>query len=293
MDRYLEASEKIKWASFGRQTTTFEVGLSLLAIGVLPFEPPIIDEHNPPIFVDNHDTDFEKYLLNILGTAIQAGTGKLVTCRHVVDAANEFDKPGFALARFFHKNTVMYSYYGISKSINYIDPRSKKINKNIDLCVIPVSPKSPIGVPHQIPAVRWGDSTQVGVGDNVILGGYPYGTDLFLLNPSNRGVVQPSFFPGIISSIIPAQNANETRLLQLSAAVAGGISGGAVFSPDTGEVIGMIISGLSGESGDLHPVTYAIPSEVIMPFVGAINFVANGERVGLDDPVWFDEYDDK
>lgn len=291
MDRYLQAASNIPWASPGRETTTFNVGRSLLAVGVLPFKPQKIDEQHPPIFIDNRHPDFEKFLMNILGTAIQAGDGKLVTCAHVLEATNEEKKPGYVLARHYKNNTVIYTKYPIIKGLRYIDPRSKQVNKDVDLVVIPLPAKSIKEMPYDVPVVRWGDSTKLGVGDNIIIGGYPYGTDLFLVNSSNRGVIQPSFFPGIVSAIVPAQNNREIRLLQLSAAVAGGISGGAVLIPSTGEVVGMVTSGLTGQAGELHPVTYAIPSEVIMPFVGSINYASEERHWGKTDPYWFDEYE--
>jgi hypothetical protein len=97
MDRYLEATKNIPWASAGRKTIASDVGLSLLSIGVLPYQPPKTDEQNPPLFIDSCHPDFEKYLMNILGTAIQAGEGKLVTCGHVIEATNDEEKPGFIL----------------------------------------------------------------------------------------------------------------------------------------------------------------------------------------------------
>ena len=128
------------------------------------------------------------------------------------------------------------------------------------------------------------------VGDRVLVGGYPYGTDLFKMSKTNRGVVQPTSVDGIVSTIIPAQNEREIRLLQLSTLAAGGMSGGAVFDPKTGEAYGMVFSSVQGPNSSLHPVTYAIPSEVILPYSGSLNFeVANLGRLGEDDPMWFDE----
>ena len=140
----------------------------------------------------------------------------------------------------------------------------KRETRELNLAVIPFVPQDNKGNYLDTPSIIWGDSTKLGVGDRIFVGGYPYGTDLFQMTQTNRGVVQPTFFDGIVSAIIPAQNEKETRLLQLSTLVAGGMSGGAVFNPETGEVYGMITSSIQGASGDLHPVTYAIPSEVIL-----------------------------
>jgi hypothetical protein len=45
----------------------------------------------------------------------------------------------------------------------------------------------------------------------VIVGGYPYGTEMFLYTQSNRDIVQPTFHAGMISAVIPttASNKNE------------------------------------------------------------------------------------
>ena len=75
----------------------------------------------------------------------------------------------------------------------------------------------------------------------------------------------------------------------MGASAAGGMSGGAVFDPETGAAYGMITSSLEGSGGALHPVTYAIPSEIILPYSGAINFDTELGRMGDDDPMWFDE----
>lgn len=48
--------------------------------------------------------DFEKYLMEIIGTAIQVGEGKLVTCAHVIDAVNETERRGYLLARSIEGN---------------------------------------------------------------------------------------------------------------------------------------------------------------------------------------------
>lgn len=88
--------------------------------------------------------------------------------------------------------------------------------------------------PYDVPAVTWGDSTRVGVGDRVLIGGFPLGRDMFFSNQTNRELVQPSFFDGIISAVIPAIQRGETRLFQISAMALGGISGAVVCDPKTG-----------------------------------------------------------
>ena len=112
----------------------------------------------------------------------------------------------------------------------------------------------------------------------MLIGGFPLGKAMFFSNPTNRGFVQPSFFEGIISAVIPAIQRGETRLFQISSVALGGISGGVVCDPRTGAVLGMVTSGLSAGEVSL-PITYAIPSEVLRPFAEAISFdVTDGTR---------------
>lgn len=271
MDRLRKIFGQIPWASLGRSTVAGRLGDSLVPVGVLPFDAPKIEPGAPIPFVDNRMEGFENYLIDILGTAIQSGYGKLVTCAHVADSIDSSHKKGFILARRKTGNTIVHSHYPISKILRFIDPRIDAVNSDVDLAVLLVPAKSTPELPYETPSVTWGDSTQLGVGDRVMVGGYPLGTQLFKLNSSNRGFIQPTFYEGIVSSILPAQKTEETRLLQISVAVAGGMSGGAVFDPLSGKVLGMVFSGIEANGVPL-PFTYAIPSEVIGPFVDAIRF---------------------
>ena len=49
------------------------------------------------------------------------------------------------------------------------------------------------------------------------------------------------------------------------------MSGGVVCDPRTGAVLGMVTSGITVNEISL-PITYALPSEVLRPFVDAITF---------------------
>jgi hypothetical protein len=95
---------------------------------------------------------------------------------------------------------------------------------------------------------------------------------MFFSNTSNQGLIQPSFFDGIISAVIPAIRPGETRLFQISSVALGGIGGGVVCDARTGAVLGMVTSGLTTAEGVSLPITYAIPSEVLRPFADAISF---------------------
>lgn len=278
MERYRQETADIPWSSMGRETIASRIGRSLLPIGILPYDAPAYDPFKPALTIASDQEGFENYLMDIVGTAIQAGDGKLVTCGHVIEAVMDRKRKGYVLSRAFRGSTVICSKRPFERAFRYIDPRSGNVNKHVDLALIPFPAVSTPEFPYEVPIVEWGQSSQLGVGDDVIVGGYPYGTDLFRTLQSNRAVIQPTFFKGIISAIIPATNETETRILQISVSVAGGISGGAVFDPITGAVLGMIMSGITGKGGALHPVTYALPSEVIAPYVRAINYKAGGRH---------------
>lgn len=272
----------VPWSSMGRDTPLSRAGRSLVAVGPLPFEPAAVRRPGDPLpQIGSEHPDFEKYLMEIVGTAIQVGEGKLVTCAHVIDAVNEAGRRGHLLARSIEGNISKCIFWPYENVIRYIDFRHEKQNPAVDLAVIMVAyPEQQES--YDAPVIRWGDSTRLGVGDQVVVGGYPYGTELFRLTETNRGIVQPTFYPGIVSAILPATSPGETRLIQVSAAVAGGISGGALLDPKSGAMLGMVTSGLTGQHGDLHPVTYALPSEIIAPFVSALNFSAGGRTVGKE-----------
>lgn len=288
--QYDDFAEIIPWASMGQSSVASEVGRSLLPIGIFDSNLPVSKYEGTSKEVSNKDADFEKYILNIVGTAIRTGTGKLVTCLHVVEAIINKMSKGYALvSRTLPANTIAHTACAFGSALKYVRPRQKKGDAEVDLAVIPFVPRDRYGNVIDTPPIVWGDSTKLGVGARVLVGGFPYGTDLFKITQTNRGVVQPSFFDGIVSAIIPAQNERETRLIQMSTQAAGGMSGGAVFDPETGAAYGMITSSLQGSGGDLHPVTYAIPSEVILPYSGAINYDSELGRMGEDDPMWFDE----
>ena len=290
--QYDEFAKIIPWASMGRPSIVSQVGRSLLPIGVYDPNLSVWKYEGSSTEISNRDENFEKYIMNIVGTAIRTGTGKLVTCLHVVDDIIQQNSRGYALvSRTLAENTISHTACAFGSALKYVRPGQRKGDAGVDLAVIPFVPRDRHGHIIDTPSIAWGDSTKLGVGDRVLIGGYPYGSDLFKITQTNRGVVQPSFFDGIVSAIVPAQNEGETRLLQLSTPAAGGMSGGAVFCPETGEAYGMITSSIQDLNGALHPVTYAIPSEVILPYSGAINFDTELGRMGDGDLMWFGEID--
>jgi S1-C subfamily serine protease len=274
MGRHQELTQHVPWSSLGVETVASRVGRSIVAVGALPFQPT-----DPKIaglqVISQEDPSWETYLMNIVGTAIQGGDGKLVTCAHVVDKLASAGTPGFILARVHYQGAVMYVSYPIQMALRYLDPRVEAVNPSVDLAVLLVAAKSTPEVPYDTPVVEWGRSEEIGVGHPVVIVGYPYGKDMFLFTESNRGVIQPTFYSGIVSAVLPVTKPGETRLLQLSIPAAGGMSGGAVFDPSTGKVLGMVTSCLH-TNGVPQPISWAIPSEVLAPYVEVITFSRAG-----------------
>lgn len=278
---YEDQAKLIPWNSFGRETVASRAARSLVPVGTLPFDAKPFSPEGVPA-VGSLDPDFEKYIMNIRGTAIQAGKGKLVTCAHVVAVLPPGPRKPYILAKISRPGYVAYIPYPFQMSLNYVDPRTMKPNPDVDLAVIVVGAKSTDALPYEVTPVSWGDSGSVGIGDSVLVGGFPYGTEMFRFT-SNRGIVQPTFYSGIVSAVLPAMNDTQTRIFQISVASAGGMSGGGVFHPESGELLAMITSCVhaktSPDGDDFNvplPISYALPSEVIAPFADAITFTTKG-----------------
>lgn len=270
MGKYQDITKDIPWRSFGRKTILSAVGESIVPVGILPFKPiPYPKSGFQAISIK--DANAETFLMNIVGTAIQAGDGKLVTCAHVVEALINRKAKGYILARIIRDGLVVFVPYPIQMALRYVDPRTDKVNPNVDLAVLIVAARSTEEVPYETPNVLWGDSSDVGVGDTIVFGGFPYGKGMFLFTKTNRGIIQPTFYGGILSAILPAINSNETRMFQASIPSAGGMSGGAMIDPKTGKILGMVTSCV--HSNEIpQPISYVIPSEIIAPFVEVITF---------------------
>jgi hypothetical protein len=268
--------DAIPWSSRGRNTPISRLARSIVAVGNKEGGFPSVDlALNLPI----QDPDHESWVMDIQGTAFQVGEGKLLTCRHVIEELRLEEREAYLYANSHIGTTEAIRPYPFAASIGFIDPRfadggKKIVDAGMLLCPARSTPEAP----YEVPIVRWGDSARLGVGDRVLIGGFPLGRDMFFTNSSNRGLLQPSFFEGIISAIIPAIREGETRLLQISSIAMGGISGGVVCDPANGRVLGMVTSGITKGEVDL-PVTYAIPSEVLQPWCDSISFAGTDGRI--------------
>jgi serine protease Do len=116
-----------------------------------------------------------------------------------------------------------------------------------DVALIKVEPKAPL------PAVSWGDSRSVEVGDWVVAAGNPFG-------------LGGSISAGIISARGRDIGAGPfDDFLQIDAPVNPGNSGGPVFN-EQGQVIA-VDTAIASPTGASVGIAFAIPSEIVRPIV--------------------------
>jgi serine protease Do len=127
-----------------------------------------------------------------------------------------------------------------------------------DVAVIQVTP------PHPLPAVTWGDSNAVEVGDWILAAGNPFG----LGGTVTAGIVSAR---GRDLGAGPFDN-----FLQLDAPINPGNSGGPTFNMD-GEVVGMTTAIVSPSGGSVG-IGFAIPSEIIRPIVAELRAKGHIDR---------------
>lgn len=252
----------IPWKSSGRRTHASRVAESLIPIGVLPRDS--IDLAGIAVKrLYPEEAELRKFVLRILGSAIQLPNGNLLTPRVILDQARRQGSTVFVLLVCHDGERTINAAVPVVHFLPYIDPRSGKTNTEVDamLTMLPGDPQ----VPFQASPIHWGDSTELGVGDSVMVAGYPMGSDLFFDYRSNRGLIQPTVYSGTIGAIVPSQKDTETRLLRITVPGLGGLSGGVVFNPKNGTVLGMLVS--ATHAGLVpQPVLYAIPSEALEGF---------------------------
>jgi serine protease Do len=154
-------------------------------------------------------------------------SGVIVTNRHVIDHASKIE---VALA-----------------DGSELPARVIGSDELTDVAVIQVT------TPHPLPAVAWGDSRVVEVGDWVLAAGNPFG-------------LGGSVTAGIVSAMGRDLGAGPfDNFLQLDAPINPGNSGGPTFNMD-GAVVGMTTAIVSPSGGSVG-IGFAIPSEIIRPIV--------------------------
>jgi len=113
-----------------------------------------------------------------------------------------------------------------------------------------------VDAPHPLPAVHWGDSSKVEVGDWILTAGNPFG-------------LGGSVTAGIVSA--EGRDLGEgpfDRFLQLDAPVNPGNSGGPAFNLE-GQVVGMTTAIVSPSGGSVG-IAFAIPSNLVSRIVSQL-----------------------
>lgn len=127
---------------------------------------------------------------------------------------------------------------------------------------------------NNFPYLKRGDSSKVKEGDEVAFCGYPYGMLLDMHPTTHRGIVSsisPNILPVIstkdLSPAIRKALVTKYDIFHLDAVVYPGHSGGPLFNPITGELLGIMVCGLFKENDDDSKfklplgISYAIPIE--------------------------------
>jgi hypothetical protein len=267
MSAFKSAMAKIPWNSFGRPNKISKLAKCIVPVGN---HSRAANHVGGDLMISSNDPDYENFILESEGTAFRVGHGKFMTCKHVAEVLDI--NSGLA---FFQADTTIEGRYAnvlypIQGRFDFFDSRNDGRKNIVDASILISLPISTNEQPYLVEQVRWGDSSKLGVGDKVLIGGFPLGKEMFLSGATNRAIVQPTFFDGIISAIIPAARPGENRLLQISTVALGGISGGVVCMAATGEVVGMVMSNLTTDGGVPLPITYAIPSEILRPWADAV-----------------------
>lgn len=141
-----------------------------------------------------------------------------------------------------------------------------------------------------LPALKIAEKLELQEGDEVMLAGFPMGTDT-LRAPGWLHQLTPTLQSGIISAILPFSCDNPHAIL-LNIMTQGGSSGSPVFNPSTGEVIGIEYAGiaepktLSGKSGilifkDNTSLTLAIPAKIVYEIYQKIDEVEEFKSVDI------------
>jgi serine protease Do len=131
-------------------------------------------------------------------------------------------------------------------------------DESTDVAVIQVTS------PHPLPAVGWGDSRVVEVGDWILAAGNPFG-------------LGGSVTAGIVSAMGRDLGAGPfDNFLQLDAPINPGNSGGPTFNMD-GQVVGMTTAIVSPSGGSVG-IGFAIPSEIIRPVVAELRAKGHVDR---------------
>lgn len=152
--------------------------------------------------------------------------GLIGTNRHVVEGAQD-RHGGEVMVRFLDGRIVRGQIAAIAP--------------DVDLAVVRAA------VPSDIPPLELGDSDELHLADSIAVIGYPLGQ-----------FSEVTVTPGLIGSF-----RREEHLIQLSAAVNQGNSGGPVFDTTSGKVVAVVVS----KAMNAEQMGFAIPMNIFQRFV--------------------------
>jgi S1-C subfamily serine protease len=180
-------------------------------------------------------------------------TGWLVTAGHVVDGWVAALQQGQANNQAPDLPQILYhgpsTQIGAQTTWGYFLSTVIGIYRPQD-CDIAVLQTAPTGEALKaINAVRFA-SSPCAEGDHVATCGYPFGVELHAQIVGGLVTIVPSFSQGIVSAILPhfAVPPVAMKRFQIHAMISGGNSGGPVFDPYSGKVIGMITDSIREEA---------------------------------------------
>lgn len=163
--------------------------------------------------------------------------GDIVTCAHVVAGANR----------------VLVRFAAGSGQDTLVPAQVIGVDAETDVALLHVDAKAPL------PAVRWGDSTHLQLGQWVLAIGAPYGFE----GTVTQGVV------GALHRNLQAPGANPVRYIQSDVPEAPGNSGGPLLDLD-GRVIGLNAQIFEADHGSSMPLSFAVPSADVIRVVSTL-----------------------
>ncbi|MGA7178793.1 MAG: serine protease [Thiobacillaceae bacterium] len=193
------------------------------------------------------------------GTGFVVGDGKTVaTCYHIV-------KPLLDLA----KNESWAIFLGQGKQVNYRLAKVIATDPEHDLALLQFAGEA-------VPPLKLGDeANSPREGDQLYFTGYPIGSILGLNASTNRAglaAIVPIYTPMANTATLSVrairQASNPYRIFQLDAIAYPGNSGSPLWSPETGEVYGVVnavfVKGAKEAAlTDPSGISYAIPSRYV------------------------------